>query len=124
MYWPKQSNFHINREAAKTRLRIIGEEWPRCFRMPRQSPLRRTIGVRYADRQENIFSHGNTGELTWLEQGTAVPMIMAEQEVGLAAKHNLFTRLHRVGNQVKGTESIKQGMASDPRRKKHEGQRV
>jgi hypothetical protein len=51
-------------------------------------------------------------------------MIMAQQEVGLAAKHDLLTRLHRIGNQVKGAESVKQGMASDPGGKKHEGQCV
>src|SRR5215471_1235048 len=92
--------------------------------MPGQSPLRRTIRVRCADRQENIFSNGNADELTWVEQGTAITMIMAEQEVGLAAKHDLLTRFHCVGNQVEGAESIKQRMASDPTRKKHEGQCV
>src|SRR6516165_5486287 len=158
MYWPKQSNLYINREAAKTRinqtasfdilggerlrnprdtltlprhaqqrdrklgcnpflarkrstvrcpdraqdpakagLRIVGQEWPGCFRIPRQSPLWRTIRARCADRQENIFSYGNTGELTCLEQGTAIAMMMAQQEVGLAAKHDLLTRFHGVG---------------------------
>lgn len=51
-------------------------------------------------------------------------MMIAKQEVGLASKHDLFTRLHRVRDQVKGAETLKQRMASDPVREKRERERM
>src|SRR6185312_14176204 len=92
--------------------------------MTRQSPSRSTIRIGRANGQQNVFSDDDACELIGIENGACIPMVMAKQEVGLASEHDLLTRLHRVGDEIKGTQTLKQRMVSDPMREKCERQRM
>ena len=63
-------------------------------------------------------------KLARLEPGAGIPMIMAQQDVGLASQHDFLAGLQRVGDQVYRAEGTEQGMVSDPAWEKDERKRV
>ena len=53
-------------------------------------------------------------ELAGFEARHGIAMVVAQHEVGVAPRHDLFARLHGVRDQVEGTEGCELGMAPDP----------
>lgn len=58
------------------------------------------------------------------EARAGVMMVMAEQEMDLAGKHDLLARVHALRDQIERAERLETHMLANPDRKEREGERV